>query len=75
MGRSQTCEKQGARLIGLTLAGRLVTEEIDIHIMQRARRIIAESRALIGEVEKLFRRELSHSDFPITPPQGPPALR
>ena len=52
-----------------------VTEEIDIRIIQRARRIIAESRALIAEVEKLLRREVSHSDFPITPPQGPPALR
>ena len=33
-----------------------VTEGIDIHIIQRARRYIAESRALIAEVETLLRR-------------------
>ena len=52
-----------------------VTEEMEIHIIQRARRIIAESRALIGEVEKLSRRNPSHSDLPVTPPQDPSALR
>jgi hypothetical protein len=51
-----------------------VTEEIDIDMIQRARRIIAESRALIAEVEKLLQRKPSHSDLPITPPQDPAAL-
>ena len=54
-----------------------VTEEIDIQIIQRARRIIAESRALIAEVEKLLGPSLdpSRSDQPIAPPQDPAALR
>jgi len=46
-----------------------VTEEIDVHIIRQAKTKIAESRALLAEVEKLLLPYLGqpHLDLPIAP--------